>query len=176
MFIRATRANMMKLASMAMGVAVIGACGATQSGATDANVATASANASEGARLFGQQCTRCHGQRGEGTSAPTIMGPGGLPTYPRATSLSTNPAYSDPSELQLREALRPAGAPKRDPFNTAADVYNYISKRMPIKAPGSLKSEEYWAILNFMLIAHGVAVPQGGVTAANASTVAVTPK
>ena len=176
MITRATLANLLNLASMSIGVALIGACGAAQSGATDANVATASANASEGARLFGQQCAHCHGQRGEGTSAPAIMGPGALPTYPRTSDLSTNPAYSDPSELKLREAARPAGAPKREPFNTAHDVYNYVSKNTPLKAAGSLKTEEYWAILNFMLTAHGVAMPQGGLSGANASSVAVTPK
>jgi len=88
--------------------------------------------------------------------------------------LGNNPAFTDPTELKLREETRPAGAPKREPFNTAEDVYNYISKRMPQKAAGSLKPEEYWSILNFMLMAHGVAVPNGGINASNANAVTIT--
>jgi hypothetical protein len=42
--------------------------------------------------------------------------------------------------------------------------------RAPEK-PGSLQPEEYWAIINFMLIAHGVYVPPGGVSAQNARSV-----
>ena len=106
-------------------------------------------------------------------TAPAIMGPGALPIFPRETSLASNPALSDPNELQLREQSRPAGAPKREPFNTAQDVYNYISTHMPLRAAGSLKPDEYWAILNFMLVAHGTAVPDGGVNASNAGTVKV---
>jgi hypothetical protein len=102
------------------------------------------------------------------------MGPGGLPVYPKESGMAMNAAFSDPSELKLREASRPAGAPKRDPFNTAQDVFNYVSHQMPMKAAGSLKPEEYWAILNFILVAHGVAVPQGGVNVNNANSVVVT--
>jgi mono/diheme cytochrome c family protein len=152
-------------------IAAIAACAATQRGASDANMASANAKAADGAKLFAQQCAGCHGQRGEGSKAPEIMGTGALPTYPKQSNLGNNAAFADPSELQLREAARAAGAPKRDPFNTAQDVYNYISKRMPFKAAGSLRPEEYWSILNFMLFAHGAVVPADGVNATNASTV-----
>jgi hypothetical protein len=101
------------------------------------------------------------------------MGPGGLPVYPKESSLATNAAFTDPSELKLRESTRPAGAPKRDPFNTAQDVFNYISKNMPMKAAGSLKPDEYWAIISFVLIAHGMAIPADGINANNASSVAM---
>jgi cytochrome c len=149
------------------------ACAATQSGASEVNVTSASAKSAQGARLFGQQCASCHGRRGEGVYAPAIMGPIALPAYPNHANFSTNASYTDPTELNLRETTRPEGAPKREPFNTAQDVYNYISKRMPRKAPGSLKPEEYWAILNFMLIAHGIDVAPSGINAANASSVTI---
>ena len=35
----------------------------------------------------------------------------------------------------------------------------------------SLSAEDYWAIVNFMLVAHGVQLPPEGVTANNASSV-----
>ena len=53
------------------------------------------------------------------------------------------------------------GQSKRGPFVTAQDVFDYVSTRMPMpkSSAGALKPEEYWAIVNFMLIAHGVVVP-----------------
>ncbi len=174
MFVRIPRTNRMRAVTLSLGVSVIMACAVTPRGASDASVANASAKASEGGKLFGQQCASCHGQRGEGVTAPAIMGPGALPEYARESSMAKNAALSDPSELQLRESMRPAGAPKREAFKTAQDVYNYISQRMPMKAAGSLKPDQYWAVLNFMLVAHGVAVPADGINASNASTVAIT--
>ena len=45
-----------------------------------------------------------------------------------------------------------------DPFRSAEDLFQFVSKNMPRapQKPGSLQPEEYWAIINFMLIAHGV--------------------
>lgn len=173
MFVRFTSGRRLRAVTLALGVVAIVSCAATQRGASDANVANANAKAGDGGKLFGQQCASCHGQRGEGLTAPAIMGPGALPAYPKESSLGNNPAFADPSELKLRESARPAGAPKREPFNTAQNVYDYISKRMPMKAAGSLRPDEYWAILNFMLVAHGATVPAGGINASNAATVKV---
>jgi hypothetical protein len=47
---------------------------------------------------------------------------------------------------------------------------------LPKSKAGSLKPEEYWAIINFMLIAHGSAVPAGGITPENAASVQIAPK
>lgn len=174
MFARPVCISRLSVVTISIAITAIVACAATQRGASDVSVADAASKAGEGAKLFGQQCASCHGKRGEGVTAPAIMGPGGLPVYPKDSGLAMNPAFTDPSELKLREAARPAGAPKRDPFNTAQDLFNYISHRMPMKAAGSLKPEEYWAVLNFMLAAHGIAVPQGGISANNANSVAIT--
>jgi mono/diheme cytochrome c family protein len=149
-----------------LAVAAVVACAATQRGASDVTLANA--------KLFEQHCSSCHGKKGEGITAPAIMGPGALPTYPKDSNLANNPAFADPSELKLRELSRPAGAPKREPFNTAQDVFTYIHERMPMRAAGSLRPDEYWAILSFMLLAHGVNVPAGGVNSSNAGTVAIT--
>jgi hypothetical protein len=157
---------------IAAGVAA--ACATTHYGATDANMASARSTAPEGATLFAQNCAPCHGERGESASrAPRILGPGALPEYPRQLNPNTDPALSDPASVQLQAQSRPEGAPRRDPFRTAQDLYNFISKKMPQppEAAGSLAADEYWAILNFMLRAHGVPVPSEGVTPANASSV-----
>jgi mono/diheme cytochrome c family protein len=156
-------------------VALLVACGAsTLRGATDANLAQARSSSPSGAALFEEHCASCHGARGEsGTRAPRLMGEGALPVYPPERDLNADPAAGDPELLRLRAQTRPAGAPWRDPFRTAADVYGYVSKNMPLPAQkaGSLSPEQYWAIINFVLVAHGVRVPPEGVTAGNASSV-----
>jgi len=157
---------------IAAGVAA--ACATTQYGATEANLATAKSSAPQGASLFAEQCVRCHGERGERSArVPRILGPGALPEYPRARNPNTDPALSDPALVQLQGQSRPEGAPWRDPFRSAQDLYNYISQHMPELTEGdsTLTADEYWAIVNFMLRAHGVPLPESGVTPANASSV-----
>jgi hypothetical protein len=101
------------------------------------------------------------------------MGEGALPEYPQEHNINADPAAGDPELLRLRSQTRPAGAPWRDPFRTAQDLFGFVSKSMPQPAEkaGSLSAEQYWAIINFMLLAHGVRVPPEGVTANNASSV-----
>ena len=47
---------------------------------------------------------------------------------------------------------------------------------LPKSRAGSLQPEEYWAVLNFMLVAHGTPVPEGGVTPDNAKSVPISAK
>ena len=154
---------------------VLGACSATQLGATDANAANARTASAPGAEVFDRECAGCHGKKGEGGSAaPSILGAGALPTYPRDQS-SANPAMNTGAQQQNADTSRPPGAPTRDPFRNAQDLYDYVSKRMPLpqSRAGTLKPEDYWAILNFMLVAHGVSVPPGGATPENAKSVPI---
>jgi mono/diheme cytochrome c family protein len=150
------------------------ACASTPHGASDVNMEKARSGSPSGSGLFEQNCAGCHGARGESVgSAPRIMGEGALPEYPREHDINTDPAADDPELLRLRAQTRPAGAPWRDPFRTAQDLYTYVSKNMPQPAEkaGLLSAEQYWAIINFMLLAHGAHVPPEGVTASNASSV-----
>jgi mono/diheme cytochrome c family protein len=160
--------------SLALAVAMAWSCASTQYGATDANLARAESGAPQGASLFERECAPCHGERGESAGeAPRVLGPGALPEYPRERNVNASPATGDPESLRLEAQSRPAGAPWRDPFRTARDLYDFISKKMPMpaKKAGTLSEEDYWAIVNFMLLAHGIQVPQQGVTRANASSV-----
>jgi mono/diheme cytochrome c family protein len=164
-------------------VAVLGialaACSATPLGASEPNLASAQKQAAPGAELYDHECSTCHGKRGEGmTAAPSVIGAGALAEYPRDKSLSTSPAMSNNAQQQAGDSTRPPGAPSRDPFRTAQDVFNYVSTKMPLpkSRAGSLKPDEYWAITSFMLIAHGSSVPAGGVNAGNAASVAIAPK
>jgi hypothetical protein len=82
-------------------------------------------------------------------------------------------AAGDAESLRLAARSRPLGAPHRDAFRTASDVFKYVQRSMPLpkERAGSLSTEDYWKILNFMLLAHGVELPESGVNAANAGSV-----
>lgn len=154
--------------------AFVTACAGVQRGASPANLAKAEGAAPQGAALFQRHCAACHGERGQSVGrAPRILGPGALPELPAERNVNADPAVGDPELLRMRAQTRPAGAPWRDPFRTADDLYRFVSKHMPLPPDkaGSLPPDEYWAIVNFMVLAHGVAVPAGGVSAGNASSV-----
>ncbi|HWZ90239.1 MAG TPA: cytochrome c [Polyangiaceae bacterium] len=157
----------------ASGIFALAACSVTPLGATDTGIAQARAKTPPGADAFDRNCASCHGRRGEGlTTAPAIIGTGALLKYPREDTSSSSPAFATNASAQ-QDTTRVPGQSKRAPFVTAQDVFDYVSTRMPMpkSRAGTLKPEEYWAIVNYMLIAHGVAVPSQGVTQANAKTI-----
>lgn len=150
------------------------ACASVQYGATEENLTRAKSKAPRGAGAFHSQCAGCHGERGESTTgAPRVLGEGALPELPRARNVNADPAAGDRESLRLEARSRPAGAPWRDPFRTAKDLHKYVSENMPPadKKRETISAEDYWAIVNFMLTAHGVALPPEGVTEQNASAV-----
>jgi cytochrome c len=157
-----------------LAAASAGACAAKQYGATDANLARARDASPRGSELFEQHCAGCHGERGESVSgAPRILGETALPEYPRERNVNATPAAGDPEHLRLESQSRPLGAPRRDPFRTARDLHRFVSTEMPPsgKQREALADKDYWDIVNFMLVAHGVSVPPEGVTESNASSV-----
>jgi len=157
----------------------LSACSATPLGASEPNLANAQKKAAPGGELYDRECSTCHGKRGEGmTAAPAVIGSGALAEYPRDKSLSTSPAMSNNAQQQAGDSTRPPGAPSRDPFRTAQDLFTYVSTQMPLpkSRAGSLKPDEYWAITSFILLAHGSSVPEGGVNAGNAASVQIAPK
>jgi mono/diheme cytochrome c family protein len=154
-------------------LALSSACSVAPLGAREADLARARQAEGSGSDVYRGQCGACHGERGEGVaSAPSVMGPGALPLYRRDPRTSTNPALQDPAAQQRDQSL-PPGADTRGPFRTALDVFDYVSREMPLphSKAGSLKPEQYWAVVNFMLLGNGVSVPPGGVRAANAANV-----
>lgn len=152
-----------------------GACAATPLGASDTTLASAKQKSPQGAEIFERECSPCHGKRGEGlSSAPTIIGGTALPTYARDPSTGRAATLASQNEA---DRLRPPGEQTRQPFRTAQDVFDYVSKWMPLPKArmGTLPPDQYWQVVTFMLTAHGSAVPQGGITAENAGSVPVPP-
>jgi mono/diheme cytochrome c family protein len=148
------------------------ACASTPPGASDANLAKAKKMSAPGSDLFQRECAGCHGNRGEGLSSnPGTMGPGALPLYKRDPATSTNPALQQ--QAQYRSNEQTMGADPRKQFKTAQDLFAYVSTQMPLPKSkvGSLSAEQYWSIVNFMLVSHGVDVPADGVNAGNAASI-----
>jgi mono/diheme cytochrome c family protein len=160
------------------GLSFAAACGVTQLGATDANLARARSGSSRGAEVYATQCGRCHGERGEGTAAgPSVIGAGALPVYPSDQDRASSGAFADPQTLEEEARARPAGAPSRDPFRTAQDLFTFVAAKMPRgkDRAGSLPQADYWAVVNYVLLAHGSKVPAEGVNAGNAAAVPIEP-
>jgi mono/diheme cytochrome c family protein len=159
--------------ALALVASVLVACGAaTPLGATDVDLARAHDQSSLGADIFDKECARCHGMRGEGLAgAPAILGPTALPTYPR--DYSGTSSTTDFQQLQIQAQSRPAGAPRRDPFRTASDVYSYVRNHLPKSRAAAMKSEDYWAVVGFMLAAQGSTLPAGGLNAGNAAALSL---
>jgi len=157
-----------------LAVGLTGACATTQRGATEASLAHARGQAETGATLFVASCAGCHGTRGEGLgSAPPLLGPGALPEFPRTAGGSGDPTLIDPQQLQIEMQSRPAGAPSRDPFRNAQDLFRFIRTQMPKNHPGSLSDGDAWAVVNFILAAQAANLPPGGIGPGNAAAVPV---
>jgi Cytochrome C oxidase, cbb3-type, subunit III len=159
---------------MLLGAYAILACSGLRYGISDADRALAREVAPRGVALFAEQCARCHGQHGEGrSSTPPVLGRDALPEYPREQNPNSGLTAGDPEALRLKARSRPAGAPSRDPFRTAADLYGYVSRSMPPseEARAVMTPDDYWALVNLMLLSRGVSVPRGGVTDKNAASV-----
>jgi mono/diheme cytochrome c family protein len=90
----------------------------------------------QGQKLYAKHCSKCHGDAGQGTKkAPPVVGKEALPLDP------------------------PAGAKvRKSQFHTAQDVAEFVATKMPANKPGSLTTDEYYAILAFDLKANGVDV------------------
>src|SRR4029079_1723646 len=158
-------------AAMAFALALGGGCAVSQAGASDADLAQAKSRATQGASLFDAACASCHGPRGEGLAgAPPIIGVTGLPRFPR--DQAGMQVYQDPNLLQRQNERRVPGVASRPEFVTALDLFNYVQQhttgfKRPAALPAQpgetngppLSEEERWAIVNFMLIAHGSNVP-----------------
>jgi mono/diheme cytochrome c family protein len=124
-----------------------GGCSSAPAGAQQSSVAEAKQQ--PGTSVYKRSCAGCHGDNGEGVSSmPAVM------------------SGDEPGTEALGR------------FQTAAELFAYVSKEMPLpKAKaGSLSAEDYWAVVNFLLVGHGSALPEGGVNEANAGSVQIKPR
>jgi len=145
---RQERLRLMSGLILILGAAVGASCASKSSGSAPpatagaapaaAGEGTALAQADRGAKLYGENCAKCHGDHGQGTTegenkAPPLVGPNALPLDP------------------------PAGAKYRKvQFHTARDVYDFAKANMPPGMGNSLPEQDYLDIVAFDLKANGV--------------------
>lgn len=102
--------------------------------ASSASAETVDEQIARGAKLYGENCAKCHGDAGQGTDkAPAVVGKDALPLNP-------------PADRKFRKTQ----------FKTAADVFDFVAKNMPAKAPDKVSATDKAAILAFDLKANGV--------------------
>jgi cytochrome c len=122
-----------------LGVTAFVACAHNEGAPAPASAASgpapadAMAQAEAGGPLYGQFCSKCHGDAGQGTDqAPPVVGANALPLDPRPTAKA-----------------------RKNQFHTAKDVADFVLPNMPPKGPKPTV-EQYLDILAFDLKANGV--------------------
>ena len=95
--------------------------------------------AKEGAQLFVQKgCSGCHGATGYGGLAPTLIKSDGKNKAP-----CLSPCINDASVMSLHS-----------PYATV--MWDYIRRGMPLRKEGSLKPDEVYSLVAFLLFKNGV--------------------
>lgn len=157
---------------IASSIALLAGCAVRSFGASDANLTRARNDASVGASLFASQCASCHGEHGEGGgNIPAVMGTGALRRHPGIDSLAqTSHEGTDGQRGALRPPAPEQGRPE---FVSAESLHSYLVYHMPKIKRQPMNEEDYWAVVQFMLIAHGSDVPRQGISAANGAQVAI---
>jgi cytochrome c len=112
---------------------------AAGSGGTESAAGKAlAAQIDDGKTVYKDHCASCHGTKGEGDSAPPIVGAKALPIAP--------PAGAKTRKTELRNA---------------ADVEAFVKSAMPIDAPGTLSDAQAFAVVAWEL--HQSGTELGGV-------------
>ncbi len=154
----------------------IASCGSAVPGATQVHLDRAGNQSPKGRQLFLQQCAACHGTRGEGATAPPIMGPTALNHRKRRHTRSLGSSGAQ-GQLPGQTFSQPPVSyyEQGRSFQSAMDVFTYVSTKMPRPSDraGSLSQPEYWAIVSYVLAAHGVPLPQEGVRPENADRISL---
>jgi S-disulfanyl-L-cysteine oxidoreductase SoxD len=88
--------------------------------------------ARDGEPIFAARCASCHGAAGEGTSS--------------------GPRLVDPSPYQVGVNQPTIG----NYWPYATTVWDYIHRAMPFDAPGSLTSDEVYAVTAYLLAENGI--------------------
>lgn len=90
-----------------------------------------------GAKLFAAQCAVCHGAKGEGLATfPRLIG-----AEPRDFSFAHDPRL-----------VRTIG----NYWPYATTLYDYINRAMPFTAPGTLRPDDVYSLVAYLLAENGV--------------------
>lgn len=92
----------------------------------------------EGRAIYGQKCSSCHGAQGEGSGPiPKLVG----------VEHQKDFAFADDPKI-------PKTVGNYWPYSST--LYDYIHRAMPYSAPGSLRPEETYSLVAFILAENGI--------------------
>ena len=100
-----------------------------------------SGTAKEGGPIFAQKCAACHGETGSGGTAPTLIKSDGKPNPGAPPCLA--PCIGNNNVMALHS-----------PYATV--MWDFINRAMPFLQEGSLRPNEVYAIVAFLLYKNGV--------------------
>lgn len=97
-------------------------------------------SATQGATIYAAQCAACHGAQGQGMEPlyPALIG---RPADGESFDFASNP-----------KAVHTIG----NYWSHATTLYDYIRRAMPLYTPGSLSSDETYAVVAYLLAANKV--------------------
>lgn len=100
-------------------------------------------------------CMVCHGDRGQGLTEEwrAVSGPEEKNCWQARCHASNHPPEGF---VFPRYAPRIIGQGSLARFTTAADLYTFISEKMPWQAPGVLDDERYWRLTAFLIRANNL--------------------
>lgn len=87
----------------------------------------------QGAAVFAAKCALCHGVRGEG------IGP-----YPKLIGREPRDGFPFAEDLRYVKTVG-------NYWPYATTIYDYVHRAMPLNAPGSLKPDEVYSLVAFLL-------------------------
>jgi cytochrome c5 len=108
-----------------------------------------------GAEVYRLVCSACHGDRGQGLTADWIAT--WDPSDQNCWKSKCHAANHPQDGFELPHYVPPvAGAQFFARFNTALDLYNYISQTMPWQDPGYMTADQFWQATAFLLRLNGI--------------------
>lgn len=87
----------------------------------------------QGARVYAQKCASCHGAKGEG------QGP-----YPKLIGAEPRTGFPFGTDAKIPKTIG-------NYWPYATTIYDYVHRAMPFNAPGSLKADEVYALVAYLL-------------------------
>ena len=125
-----------------------------------------------GAYTYWMHCMVCHGDQGQGLALFRSY-------YPKADqNCAASKCHGGPNPgagFSFPDAPPIIGPGTLSRFVTAADLDAFIRMRMPYQAPGTLSTDEYWALAAFLLQRRGALVSGTWLNATTAPSLRVTP-
>jgi len=86
-----------------------------------------------GATLFAERCAACHGARGEG-----------IPPFPKLIGHERREGFPFGRDAKYAKTIG-------NYWPYATTLYDYINRAMPFTAPGSLRSDDVYSLVSFLL-------------------------